>query len=315
MILGLKQIENILRQISKNILVYIGMNLGEEVLTEVDQTLLSTMGVKVEGLGGKYPSYYRMFLLGRLTQLIGDYNSQRLAYADFEAYLKKGQYQPLTTLEKIQYDLARQATYGHLKNLENRARVDANNAITSTISRIEYESIIKKEIERGVLERRSIGAIISDIGHATGDWVKDIGRIVDTEMNNIFQQGRAIQISKEHPGEDPLVYKHVFPGACRHCIHLYMTDGLESAPRIFHLSELTANGTNVGRTVKDWKATINGVHPWCRCHLRHLEKGKHWDKERKEFVYRSEEELKREEERLGIRGKVKVVVGNTVFVV
>jgi len=139
-----------------------------------------------------------------------------------------------------------------------------------------------------------------------------LGRIVDTEMNNIFQRGRAVQIAEQNKGKDPLVYKDVYEGACRHCIHLYLTRGLGSEPRVFKLSQLIANGTNIGRKVRDWLGTISGVHPWCRCNLRIKEEYTKWDKIKKQFVY-DEEELKKEEERLGIRGTVKIIVGEKVF--
>jgi len=162
--LGSAQIENILRHISKNILLYIGVNLGEAVLSEVDQTILTAAGFNIAGLGGLFPPYYKMFLLGRLTQMVGDYNSQKLDYTDFEKYLEKNQYQPLTPFEEIQYTIARKATYHHLKNLENRVRQEVEGDIVNTLTRVEYEAIIREEIERGVKERKSITNIISDIG-------------------------------------------------------------------------------------------------------------------------------------------------------
>jgi hypothetical protein len=306
------QIERILQQISKNILVYIGVNLGEAVLSEVDLALLTGLGLNPVGLGGAFPAYYRMYLLGRLTQLIGDANSKEVDYSNFERYLLKNQYQPLTPFEEMQYALARQATYHHLKNLEHRVRVDAENGILDELSRSQYEDIIKEEITSGVKERKSVTNIISDIGHKTGDWSKDLGRIVDTEMNNIFQRGRAVQIAKENPGKDPLVYKDTFEGACRHCIALYLTKGLGSEPRVFKLSQLIANGSNIGRKVKDWLPTLSGVHPFCRCSLRHKQDYMIWDKAKKQYVY-DDEALAREEKRLGIKGTVTIQVGDKVF--
>ena len=314
MILTSQQIERALQQISKNILLYIGVNLGEAVLTEVDRALLTSLGLNLIGLGGLFPPYYKMYLLGRLTQVIGDYNSGRLAYSDFEEYLRREQYQPLTPFEEIQYTLARQATYHHLKNLEHRVHQDVETSITEELTRSEYENIFKEELAEGVKERKSVTNIISDIGHRTQDWSKDLGRIVDTEMNNIFQRGRVVEIMRQNPGSDPLVYKDVYVGACRHCIALYLTDGLGSASRLFKLSVLVANGSNIGRKVKDWRATVDGVHPFCRCLLRTHTESTIWDKKKKQFVYDTEA-LKREEKRLGIRGKVKVTVGEKVYIV
>jgi hypothetical protein len=306
------QIENILNQISKNILIYIGINLGEAALTEVDQVMLKAAGISFTGLGGAFPVYYRMYLFGRLTQLIDDPNSQQVTYADFEKYLQRQQYQPLTAFETVQYNIARQATYTKLKNLDHRMRSDVNNSITEELTRSEYEQIVKEEHISGVSLRKSVTNIVSDIGHRTGDWAKDLGRIVDTEMNNIFQRGRLVTIQRDAPGQDPLVYKDVYEGACRHCIALYLTNGLGSEPRLFKLSQLIANGNNINRNVKDWRATLDGIHPWCRCLLRRKYDYMIWDKTKKQFVY-DETLLKDEEQRLGIRGKVKVTVGDKVF--
>jgi hypothetical protein len=314
MILRQEQILNVLRQISKNILLYITANLGEAVLSEADHTLLDSFGISTKAFEGSMPPYYKMFLLGRLTQVLGDYNSSRLSYDDFDMFIQKEQYQPLTSFEEIQYMLARQATYSHLKNLDNRIRTDVETGITSTLTRTEYESIVKEEIESGVKNRKAIGSIISDIGHRTGDWKKDLGRIVDTEMNNIFQQGRAMEIAKKYPGQDPKVYKDVYEGACRHCISLYLTGGLGSAPRVFTLSELAANGTNIGRNVKDWRAVIGTMHPWCRCTLRSLPNDMIWSKEKKQFVY-DDEAIRRKDASSKVHGKIRVTVNDKEYVI
>jgi hypothetical protein len=312
MILRQGQIQNILRHISKNILLYITANIGEAVLTEADHGLLGSFGISTQEFEGMVPPYYKMFLLGRLTQALGDYNSSKLPYHDFEEYVRKGQWEPLTPFEELQYTIARQATYGHLKNLDNRIRTDVETGITSAITRTEYENIIKEEIESGVKNKKAIRGIISDIGHRTTDWSKDLGRIVDTEMNNIFQQGRALEIAKKYPGEDPEVYKDVYEGACRHCIRLYLTGGLGSAPIIFKLSQLAANGSNIGRKVEDWKATITGTHPWCRCSIRHKVKNTIWDKATKTFIY---DKTKLGTKNPRLKGDIKITVNDKLYVV
>lgn len=50
---------------------------------------------------------------------------------------------------------------------------------------------------------------------------------------------------------------------CPDCVRLHLTAGPGSPPRIFKLSELQANGTNVGKKRAAWKAVIGPVHPWC----------------------------------------------------
>lgn len=315
MTLTTAQILSILREIDKNMLVYIGVSLGGDVLTVQDRELLRGYDVDLTVLAGEFPPYYRMFLLGRLTQLIGDYNSHRVDYADFDTYLKRHQFTPLNAFERTLYDIARRQTYTHLKNLTGVMRTDVETGITTQMSRAEYETVFHKEISQGELERRGVTAVISDIGHQTGDWTKDLGRIVDTEMNNILQQGRVVQIIRDARGGDPLVYKDVFPGACRHCIRLYLTKGIGSEPRVFRLSQLVANGTNIGRKVKDWRAVVGTTHPFCRCLIHSLKAGMRWDKTKHRFVY-DERWLTAEERRLGIeRGTITYTVGDKTFTV
>lgn len=54
---------------------------------------------------------------------------------------------------------------------------------------------------------------------------------------------------------------------CNHCVRLHLTAGPGSPPRIFRLSELIDNGSNVGKKARDWQATVPPVHPWCACVL------------------------------------------------
>ena len=59
------------------------------------------------------------------------------------------------------------------------------------------------------------------------------------------------------------VFKDVFVGGCRHCIRLYLTGGIGSQPKIFKISDLIANGDNIGVKVNDWKPVISSTHPHC----------------------------------------------------
>jgi hypothetical protein len=78
------------------------------------------------------------------------------------------------------------------------------------------------------------------------------------------------------------VFKRPRPDACKFCKLLYIRpDGV--TPRVFKLSDLLANGTNVGRRAgrptrsgrsrTEWKATIGAVHPFCQCELHVLPDG------------------------------------------
>jgi len=229
-----------------------GTTLGKEVLTEYDKFILNKHGINPEKiLEGKDTTYYHMYLFGRLAMELGEKQAGQVTYNDFKKYIERGQYVPLTKNENELLKLAQRRTYGHIKGLGERIKQDVNSSITNK-SKEQYEKIISQEIERGIIERRTISNIVIDIGQRTETWNRDWGRIVETEYNNIFQQGRGEEIIKEH-GSDALVYKETYPGACRWCIKLHLKDGIGSEPRIYKLSEVISNGSNYGKKPNEWK--------------------------------------------------------------
>lgn len=243
--------------------------LGREFLTPQDEALLKQFGFDFrEGLK-QVPPYYQAFIFGRLAGILSPNQLFTLDYKDIREYVDKDQYPKLTRREKAEYAAAATRTYGYIKGMGERIKKTLGNSVSEEEiknaveeRRIEELSVIKREHERGVLERRSVQAIVSSIGNQLKDWNRDWGRIVETEMENIFLLGVAQVIMEDH-GPDALVYKDVFPGACSHCRRLYTTAGSGSEPRIFKLSSLIMNGDNIGRKARDWKPVIGATHPYC----------------------------------------------------
>jgi hypothetical protein len=309
MIFTAEEINRLLEIVDYHSSFVVGEVLGREALSDYDRFILNKYGIDPDKISeGRETSYYEMFMWGRLSSLLSDKQNKDLSYNDYEKYIKRGQYIPLTKVEQGQFDLAKQRTYGHLKGLGEKIKRDVGGiAVYQDLKkREEYEKIIHDEIERGVLERKTISGIISEIGHKTEDWYRDWGRIVETEFNNIFQEGRAEDILTRK-GADVKVFKDVYPKACRHCIKAYLTDGLDSQPKLFKISELMANGVdNVGRHVEDWKPVIGSMHPWCRCTLRELPLGYVWNEETKSFEMGKGEGYKSKYH----RPKVKMTIGD-----
>jgi hypothetical protein len=313
MIFSNNEIEEILSIIDSNSIVYITATMGVEILTDNDRTILKQHGINPDNLYMQYPPFLQSFYFGRLSMALGDKNTKSLTYADFTSYLKKGQYVPMTKKEENMYNIAKSRTYTHIKGLGETMKQTVNGIIVEEDlrKRQEYEKIIHDEIATGIAQRKSIKNIISEIGHRTGDWQRNLGRIVQTEYNTIYQEGRMAEIIALH-GEDSLVYKDVYPKACRHCIRAYLTDGIGSEPRVFKLSTLIANGTNIGVKMEDAKPVIGSFHPWCRCQLRFLPKNQQWDKDKKDFVYKRQENKPEANEK---NHRAKITVGDKVFYV
>lgn len=309
MIFTKDQVEELLRIMDFHYSFVIATNLGVDILSKEDITLLESFGVDINKVGEKFNPFYKMFYLGKIASILSDKDLNLITYQDYEKHFSSGKYFPLSKQEKFQLDIARRKSYSHLKGLANKSKAYMSDLILEKerVLRGEYEKVIGDEIQRGVLDRKSSQSIVSEIGHRMEDWQRDWGRIVETEMNNIFQGGKAEALLERY-GEEVLVYKDVYPKACRHCIQLYLTNGVGSQPRIFKLIDLIENGDNLNKKVADWKAVVGSTHSFCRCNLNRLPKGYKWNEEKERF------ELDKEAAKdLKYKGVVKIQFGDKIF--
>lgn len=285
MIFSKEKIEEILRVIEFNHTLFIGTGIGIDILTDEDRALLKKYGINMGDIKKQFTPYEQNFYFGRLASALGNNNASKLTYNDFLKYLRKGQYIPLSSREKASLDFAKQRSYSHIKNLGQRVTQDTSGIVMAEDQAVRdvYESTIKNSIERAILERDTVNSVVSEIGHKTGDWGRDLGRIAATEMQYVYEEGRAADIERSE-GKEGLVFKEVYPQACRFCIKFYTTGGIGTKPVVFKLSELRANGTNIGRKQKDWLPTLGPVHPYCRCMVHKIKAGYVWDDEKGMFV-------------------------------
>lgn len=305
MIFTKEQIKDILLTVDMNTKFMAAKILGEDILTKEDKKQLKNYGFNLSEIQNKFPTFLQSYHWGRLSQLIGKFNASKISYNQFFSHLERGQYLPLTEVEKYAYNIAKDRSYGHITGLGEGIKKDTVNQIRQTEqeNRAEYEKVIRGEITKGITDRKSLSKIVSELGHKTNEWDRNFGRIVDTEMNNIFQEGRA-QIIKRKRGDKSRVYKDVYPLGCKHCIKAYTTNGIGSKPRIFSMEQLEANGTNIGKKVKDWKPTVGGMHPYCRCTLFDVIPGQVWDDETKGFIFDNTERAEKYKNIAKIRIKI-----------
>lgn len=307
MIFTKKQIEQLLELIDIQSVYLIGFNLGEDGLTTADTELLRKHGVSLDSVVNKYPPYLQSYLWGRLAALLSEHQASLVTYENFVDYIKSKQWEPLTKREKAEYEIAKQKTYQHIKSFGGRIKSSVNDIIIeedqSTI--MEQERVLSGELKASILDRRNLQSIVSNIGRKLNDWTKDWGKIVDTELQDIYNRGKAIQIAEKY-GLEQKVYKDTYAGACRWCIRLHTTAGIGSEPIIFTLDELYANGSNVGLPKDQWRATVGPEHPFCRCDIRPVLEGQEWDEKNKRFATVATTSTNR-------KSKVKIQVGSQHF--
>lgn len=286
---------------------------GKDFLSEYDRYLLNYYRFDWNKIKTISP-YWQAYLFGRLSSVLTPFQLSTLNYTDINKYVAENQYKQINQRELAEYNVAAINSYSYLKGLGEKIKKTISASVSEEETKLRVEEqkrkeleVIKKELELGVLQKRSVKNIVSNISNQLQDWNRDWGRIVETEFQNIYELGKA-QTMMDQYGSDALVYKDVFPGACRYCQQFYTTGGIGTKPRIFKLSKLIENGSNVGRKSKDWRPTLGPTHPFCRCDLRHIPDGYEWNEEKQTFAF--PEKYKRKVER---KSKVKVTVGDKHF--
>ena len=133
------------------------------------------------------------------------------------------------------------------------------------------------ELER----RKAVATIAKDLSTITMQQLGNVDIVTSTEANNAFQDGRAREILRNSAAEgveDPLVFKRPRIDCCPECATAYLEEDGKT-PKVFRLSELMANGSNVGKSRADRVAVLDSFHPWCSCVTHRLLSGFTFDAE------------------------------------
>ena len=189
------------------------------------------------------------------------------AKVSFAKMLSMAQKVPLTRFEKDQIAYLERSAAARVTGLGEGIAASLRGTAEAGSQIQRYRGLIKETAKEGVLNRWGWQNLSSELGRRTGDWARDWDRIARTELQNAQIDSTVAKVIRDNKGEDPLVYKRPRMDACRYCMELYTRDGNPEHPRVFRLSALIANGTNVGRKVGAWKPTKDTAHPNCSCVL------------------------------------------------
>lgn len=280
MVFNFQQIQDMLSILRRHELVFIATQVGPSYLTPQDKAILLAAGIDLNKFTDSNGIIQHAFQFGILATAIGSKRAKGMTYAQFQKFLASGGYVPLTSAQR--YALAQMKTraYNDITNLGNRMR----NAVSNTVvnNNRKRAAMVKKMIRSKTLKaielRQSARQLASELAEASQDWEVDWQRIASYLMHEAYNTGRAAAIEEE-AGPNAEVYFDVYPGACQRCRELYLTDPDDpnSEPKIFNLSALRANGSNIGRKVAQWLPSIEPTHPYCRCTLEWKRPDRAWD--------------------------------------
>ena len=280
MYFNFSQIQDMLSILRSHELVFVATQVGPSYLTAADKAILLAAGIDLNKFTDSSGVIQHAFLFGILASAIGDKRAKKMSYQQFQKFLASGGYVPLT--EQQRYALAQMKTraYNDITNLGNRMRNAVTNVVVNTNRQRAAlaQKMIRGKVIKAIELRQSATQLASELANASQDWEVDWQRIASYLMHEAYNTGRAAAIEQE-AGPDAEVYFDVYPGACKRCCELYLTDpdDINSEPKIFKLSDVQANGSNIGRKAAQWLPSIEPTHPYCRCTLEWKRPDRAWD--------------------------------------
>lgn len=192
--------------------------------------------------------------------------------------------QVITEAEREAVAILRDRIGQHVRGLSSKLESTTGHILVDVDDALRRRRLtkIQREVAHGVEERSSAEEVQRRLRDSIRDLKRDWLRTAHTEMHNAMEEAKAIVLAHRSHDRDPRVFKRPRPDACKFCKLLFLRpDGV--TPRVFKLSDLLSNGTNVGRRAgmptrsgksrTEWKAVIGAVHPFCQCELHVLPEG------------------------------------------
>jgi hypothetical protein len=216
------------------------------------------------------------FLFGLLADSLEESKAKHMEYEQFQQWAARHEV-PLGQEEREAVKSLKRSMATHLKRLRSQVEDDTQETLVEADQLLHQRmaATVTHKLTQGVEQRKSVAEVASALKKATGQYARDWTRVAVTELNNAFQEGKLATIQKSNKGRDPDVFKRVKKSACKECKEAYLTKS--GAPRVFKLSQLLANGSNIGRHRHDRRATIKSHHPHCCCELQELPPGFEFD--------------------------------------
>lgn len=182
---------------------------------------------------------------------------------------------------------SRQGSVVFLENMMNRYLDKAGNELkTDIVSIIDANLMPFKDKDEGKMiyellsDPKTKGKYLGEALHGKVlSWRHRYSTIVRTEKARAENFGALSAILHNNPGKKPEEIQAFKAGrnahnplTCKYCAKFWFeADGV--TPKVYPLSELISNGSNIGRKAADWLPTIDSSHPNCAHYLVELKPG------------------------------------------
>lgn len=255
-----------------NHLAFLGETFGPSAISRDDYQRLKRAGKIRGGHEAKIDAATRAHVLGVLSGEAQDVKLEREVTTRGLLQASAERQDTMTPEERDAVQVARERIALHVKGLGDNLKKKVARATSDAETRVQRKrQVVRDKVAAGVIERKESARIAKELRDALPGVEADFLRLAHTEVHNLIDEARAAAILREEPDANPLVYKRPRPDACAICKKLYLK--ADGTPRIFKLSRLMSNGTNVGLRAAEWQAVIGSTHPWCACELHRVPAG------------------------------------------
>jgi len=126
------------------------------------------------------------------------------------------------------------------------------------------ESITNQNLVGELLGESSTGKVIGRLKELSKDGNRNWERVALTEIGNAIGAGAVDRIVEDNKSKDlSTVYVYRLPVndnvTCKHCRKFYGDNG--EIPKVYKLTTLIGNGSNMGKKADDWKPVSGATHP------------------------------------------------------
>lgn len=246
---------NILRAVASSYTIYM---IGRELGQSIPQAATSALGIATSGRLTFLESAY---MAGKTATVLGTDRLRKMTEPELVDWLRDNNLR-ISSQDRVMINQLKDSTERWLqgrtstwqaKMRQEIARADQQWRAAIASTRFNDAQAIS------VARNQALQNLVQRVEDNSADWVGDIDRLVQSEMNAYFQMGQAAEM----PG-DEMVYKIPRVTACEHCLRI--TTEPDGSPTLYRLSDVMGN-SNIGLPAYAWEFTIGPIHPYCYCVL------------------------------------------------
>lgn len=282
--LNKQRLERLFQSIERISTLFLAQDVDKDILSDTDKQNLRKAGLDPKEIRSKQ-YLNKAYQFGIIAEALGDKRAKQMNFDQFNEFIGSGNFIPLTFEEEQAVNFLKQRAYSDIKGLGNRYFEKLNRVLIEVDKnkRKHLEKLIQETTISAVENRKSVKELAADLREITQDWKRDFERMAGYLMHEAYSHGKVAGMLRKGKASEIQVYYSVKPGACEVCQRLLLKDGLGSTPKLFPLSEIIANGSNIGRKAKDYKPVIGPIHVRCRCELMMKRKDYWWNPKTQSF--------------------------------